>query len=34
MIADYDDEPRASVTSISRGATDVATMLDVPRAEA
>ena len=34
LIADYDDEPRASVTSISRGATDVATLLDVPRAEA
>lgn len=34
MIAEYDDEPRASVTSISRGATDVATMMDVPRAEA
>lgn len=34
MIADYDDAPRASVTSISRGATDVTTMLDVPRADA
>jgi uncharacterized protein YbbC (DUF1343 family) len=34
LIAEYDDEPRASVTSISRGATDVATVLDVPRAEA
>jgi uncharacterized protein YbbC (DUF1343 family) len=34
LIADYDDEPRATVTSISRGATDVATVMDVPRAEA
>ena len=34
LIADYDDEPRASVTSISRGATDMATMLEIPRAEA
>lgn len=34
MIAEYDDAPRASVTSISRGTSDVATVLDVPRAEA
>lgn len=34
LIAEYDDEPRASVTSISRGTTDVATMLEIPRAEA
>lgn len=34
MIAEYDDSPRASVTSISRGTSDVATVMDVPRAEA
>lgn len=34
LIAEYDDTPRASVTSISRGATDLATVMDVPRAEA
>ncbi|HYR29939.1 MAG TPA: DUF1343 domain-containing protein [Thermoanaerobaculia bacterium] len=34
QLAEYDDSPRATVTSISRGVTDMATVMDVPRAEA
>ena len=34
MMADYDEAPRAVVTPISRGATDVAAVIDIPRAEA
>lgn len=34
MLTDYDEAPRAIVTPISRGVTDVATVIDIPRAEA